>query len=611
MLTSTPKQTLRFGDFQLDVAGYQLRHHGRPVRLERQPMDLLVLLVERRRQLVLRTEIVTRLWSKDVFVDVETGVNTAIRKIRHVLNDSPDASTFIETIPGRGYRFIAEVEVIGGPGSEPPPIMLAILPFENMGRDPERDYLADGLTEELIASLGQIDPDRLSVIGRTSTMAYKATKKSVATIGDELNVQYLVEGSIRGEDGLLRIRCTLIRVRDQAQVWSAAYDREPTSLPSVQQELSTAIAEQVRVRLSPERLHILARRHSRNADAYDLYLRGRRLWNQLTALTTRKAVEYYTRAAEIDRNYALAWAGLADAYSAALSSEACPLDVRAPAREAAVQAIRSEANLSEAQHALAQVNWMLEWDWPTAETAFRRAIALDASNASAHSMLGHLLSQSGRHGEASTFVRRAREIEPLSPFHHAMSSQVAFQARDYAAAVERATQAIVIDPEFWVGYMMRGQAHEQLGESALAFEALAIAGRLSGGNSKPISLRGYLLARLAKREDAHQVLRVLEEVSQSRYMPPYAMALVYAGLSETEAVFEWLERAYAVRDVHLMFLTVDPKWDPYRADSRFGPLLERCGFNRTSALGSRKDQVNNDPGNWQRNQMRDSLPPRT
>jgi TolB-like protein/Flp pilus assembly protein TadD len=578
MLTSAPRQTLRFGDFELDVAGYELRRHGRPIRLERQPMDLLVLLVERRRQLVLRTDIVARLWSKDVFVDVETGVNTAVRKIRHALNDSPNASAFIETVPGRGYRFVADVEVIGASDSAPSPVMLAVLPFENLGSDSEREYLADGFTEETIASLGQIDPEHMRVIGRTSMMAYKATRKSLATIGVELNVQYLVEGSIRGEGGLLRITCTLIRVRDQACVWSASYDREPTSLLDVQQVLSTAIAEQIRLRLSPERLETLSRRHTRNADAYDLYLQGRRFWNQLTPLTTLKAVGYYARAIEIDRDYALAWAGLADAYSAAISGDTRPLDVWPRAREAAAQAIRAEPNLSEAQHALGQVSWVLEWDWPTAETAFRRAVALDASNASAHSMLGHLLSQSGRHNEALAFMRRARELEPLSPFHYAMSSQVAFQARDCAAAVERARQATVIDPEFWVGYMMRGQAHEQLGENDLAFEALAIAGRLSGGNSKPISLRGYLLARLGKLEDAREVLGVLQEVSQSRYVPPYAMALVHVGLGEQETVFEWLDRAYLVRDVHLAFLTVDPKWDPYRAQPRFGALLQRCGF---------------------------------
>jgi tetratricopeptide (TPR) repeat protein len=188
-------------------------------------------------------------------------------------------------------------------------------------------------------------------------------------------------------------------------------------------------------------------------------------------------------------------------------------------------------------------------------------------------------------------MRRARELEPLSSVHHAMSSQVAFQARDYSAAVDQARQAIVVDPEFWVGYMMHGQAYERLGETDRAFEALTTASRLSGGNSKPLSLKGYLLARLGKLKDAREVLGMLEEVSRIRYVPPYAMALVQAGLNEQETVFEWLERAYAVRDVHLVFLTVDPKWDPYRAEPRFGALLERCGFTRTAGTDARR-QVN-------------------
>jgi TolB-like protein len=202
-------------------------------------------------------------------------------------------------------------------------------------------YLADGLTEETIATLGQIDPAQLSVIGRTSTMTYKGTRKSLAAIGSELWVDYLLEGSNRGEGGVSRITSKLIRGRDQAQVWSASYDRQPTSMLGLQQELSTAIAEQTRFRLSPERLNALSRRQTRNADGYDLYLRGRMFWNQLTPSTTRRAVEY------------------------------C-----------------------------------------------------------AHSMLGHLLSQSGLHDEASAVMRRAGELELLSSLHYAMSSQVAFQARD-------------------------------------------------------------------------------------------------------------------------------------------------------------------------------------
>ena len=550
-------------------------------------MDLLVLLAQHPRQLVPRADIVSTLWKSDVFVDVETGVNTAVRKLRQALRHSADDPAFVETVPGRGYRFIADVEVVPGAVGEPAIVMIAVLPFEYLGSDPEREYLADGLTEETIATLGQIDPEHVRVIGRTSSMAYKATLKTLALIGAELKVQYLVEGSIKGEGGLLRIRCTLIRVSDQVNLWSTSYDREPISMLGVQRELSTAIAAQIQLRLSPDRLELLSRRQTRDADAYDLYLRGRRLWNQLTPPMTRKAMEYYERATEIDPDYALAWAGLADAYaSAPMNGDARPSDVHSLARQAAAQAARSELSLCETQHVLGQVSWQLEWDWPSAEAAFRRAVAFDASRAWPQSMLGHVLSQMGRHAEAVPFMRRARELDPFSAAHRAMSSQVAFQARDYAAASGHARQAIVIDPDFWVGYMMRGQASDQLGETDVALEALAIAARLSGGNSKPISLRGYVLARIGMLKDARDVLGVLEDVARSRYVPPYAMALVHAGLGEPDAVFEWLDRAYADRDVHLLFLPVDPKWDSYRVAPRFGALLKRCGFAQGTASGT-------------------------
>lgn len=342
--------TFRFGDFVLDVAGYELHRNGCRVRRERQPMNLLILLVGRRGQLVSRSEIVDALWTKDVFVDVENGVNTAIRKLRQTLRDAPDAPTFIETVPGKGYRFIAPVELLAEavpspmPAAAAPPsavngvqtvadrpdaaapgtsvavpepavgeraagrrasarwvlgvvtvaaltgallwgwkrpagsgtrVTIAVLPFDNLNGDPETDYLASGLTEDTIVSLGRIDPERVSVIGRTSMIAYRGTTKSLAEIGRELGSDYLVESSLRAESGHLRITAKLIRVRDQVQIWSDSFDRNTSSILTLQQEISSAIAEQVRTHLSPDRQRALARRHTQNAEAYDFFLRGR------------------------------------------------------------------------------------------------------------------------------------------------------------------------------------------------------------------------------------------------------------------------------------------------------------------------------------------------
>jgi TolB-like protein/DNA-binding winged helix-turn-helix (wHTH) protein/Tfp pilus assembly protein PilF len=696
MLIPDSPDTFRFGDFELDVGAYELRRNGSPVRIERQPMDLLLLLVERRRQLVLRSEIVERLWGKDVFVDVETGVHTAIRKVRQALRDSADAPTFVETVSGKGYRFIATVEVTGATRAapdlakaqpaaaptpsdtafaEPPlvaasahafgggpieiamaagltrpvddgdaiasaaaaaaanpaieveplapsraafsvrrglafclvalgllvgiliwartsrdaaprasPLTLAVLPFTNLSGDPTREYVAEGLAEDTATSLGQIDPEQMEVVAGSSTMRYKGSTKSAAEIGRELAADYIVESSLRVEDNRLRVTATLVRVRDQVQVWSQSYDREPTSVLSLQRELSTAIAEQIRLRLSHGRLESLARRQTQSPEAYDLYLRGRNFANQRTPATNRRAIEYYTQATELDPGYALAWSAIARVLASSLmNGDASPSEVLPRAREAAARAVGTGPATAEAQFALAYLKWCCEWEWPAAEASFRLALTLDPRAAQAHLALGHALSQMGRHGEAMLSTRRARELDPLSAIMPALSSQVAFQARDYRAALDYARQAIVLDPEFWIGHVMRGQALEQLGEHESALEALTTAARFSGENSKALSLRAYVLAKTGRADEARAMLGTLETVSKTKYVPPYAMALIDAGLEQRESAFVWLERAYDARDMHLIYLPVDPKWDSYRADPRFEALIVRCGFRRTAS----------------------------
>jgi TolB-like protein/Flp pilus assembly protein TadD len=463
-------------------------------------------------------------------------------------------------------------------------VTLAVLPFEYLGSDPEREYLAAGLTEETSASLAQIDLEHLIVKGRT--LGYRGTAKTAAEIGRELSVDYLLEGTLRAEGGRLRVTTTLIRVGDQEHVWSRSYDRDPTSLLGLQQELSTSIAEQIHLRLSRDNLREVRQRQTQNADAYDAYLRGRYFHSRRTPATNALATEAYERAIALDSNYALAWAGLAGVYTAStLNGDARPLEVWPRAKNAAAAAVRGNASLGETQLAVGHLSWVLDWDWRAAETACRLAIRLDPSNPEAHRSLGHVLSQSGQHTEAESEMQRSRELEPLEPVTYALSAQVAFQAGQYPAAVEHARRAILIDSQFWIGYMQLAQAYERMGQPDLALAALTDAARFSGNNSKVSSLRGYILAKTRRFDEAREVLRRLESDSRTRYVPPVAIALVHAGLGDREAVMEWLAKAYDARDVHLIYLPVDPKWDPYRADPRFQALLTRCGFTASTRGG--------------------------
>lgn len=651
-MTSSPsRETFRFGDFELDLAAYELRRHGRAVKINRQTMDVLILLVQHRRELVSRQDIVDRLWGANVFVDVDTGVNTAISKARQALRDSAEAAAFVETVPGKGYRFIAEVEVVarhgpsagapvsiepqapataevadvtegaesaeaptptatarrpqrswvgiaigliallgvvyavtlttrpnGLPGGLEPAgdISLAVLPFENIGSDPERAYLATGLTEETSALLARIDPGHLTIKGRA--LHYKGSTKTAAEIGAELGVDYLLEGGMRAEGDRVRATATLIRVRDQAHVWSQTFDRETQSLLALQQELGAAIAEQVRSTLS-SRVRSLPPRQTQNAAAYEAYLKARYLESRRTPATNRQAIQEYQRAIALDPDYALAWAGLGIVYTGAtVNADADPAAMGPLAREAAAQALRANPDLAESQLAQGYVHWLLDWDWTASEAALRRAVELDPSNAFAQMVLGHVLSQMGRPGDAEAFMQRARDLEPLEPVEVALSAQVAFQNRHGPAAVDFARRAVAMDSAFWIGSMQLAQALDPVGQTEEALAALADAARFSAGNSKTSSLRGYILSRAGRSAEAGAVLRQLEDDAGRRYVPPFAMALVCAGLGERDQMFDWLEKAYAARDVHLIYLPVDPKWDPFRQDPRFEALLTRAGF---------------------------------
>ena len=573
-LRDAQPEIYEFADFRIDAGKRLLLRAGNSLPLSSKAFDTLFLLVTHKGQVLEKQALMNAIWP-DTVVE-ENNLNQVISALRRALGEIRGENRFIATVPGRGYRFSEQVRAVKAAAPEETllHIRIGVLPFENLGAGPEREYLSDGLTEETIAMIGQIDSDHFNVIGRTSVMSYKGTTKTLAEIGRELDVSYLIESSLRAEGERLRITSKLIRVRDQLQIWSASYDREPSSLLTFQRELAIAIAEQVRLRLSPDRLKALASRQTQNPEAYDLYLRGRYYWNQFAPLATRRSIEYFTRATEVDPGYALAWSGLADAYSSSpVSGDTSPQALMPRAREAAENALRFAPQLAEAQTSFAFFQLWLGWDWVAAEDAFRKAIAADSNYAFAPRTLGILLSHSCRHKEAEAAIRRARELDPLSAMNRALSAQIAFAAGDADGAIRCARESIIVDPDFWIGHFQLAQAYAELQEYGRALESLTQASRFSGGNSKTLSLRGYLLARTTNSAEALDILHTLETIARDRYIPPYAMALIHMGLGQTDRAFEWLERARDAHDVHLIFLTIDPKWNPIRNEPRFNDLI--------------------------------------
>ena len=577
---------LRFNHYELDPAAFELRRRGKPVRLERLPMELLLLLVERRGSLVTREEIVARLWADETFHDIDNGVHTAIRKVRRALQDSPKRPVFVQTVSGKGYRFVVPVTIASN-NSEAfanQCLSVAVLPFDNPTGDTDQEYLSDGLAAETIDALGNLMPGKLRVIARTSVMRYKRIKKTARQIAEELGVDYLLEGTIRREGETVRVTARLVRARDQAQVWSGRYDRDGRSLAQLQEDLGRSIAQNLVAGFSSEPAKAHPRRTTTDPDAYDLYLRGKHYWNQIRPTALRRATECFEAAVSKDPSFALAWSGLADTYSLLpVTSDADPAEIWPKARQAADEALRLQGSLAESCTSSGAVGFWLDWDWRRAEQNLRRAVLLNPSYASGHRFLAHVLSNLGRHTEALAIIGNARRFDPLSPALHAVSGQLLFQARQFKDAEELASRALALHSDFWLGHLILGKVYERTKRAVAALTEFDTAFQLSEGNTEALSLKGYALAGMGRRTEAEQVLKTLLETSLTRFVPPYNVALLHAGLGDTDEAYEWLEQARLIRDVHMVFLTVEPKWDPFRDQPAFQSLLERCGLPQLEA----------------------------
>jgi tetratricopeptide (TPR) repeat protein len=424
--------------------------------------------------------------------------------------------------------------------------------------------------------LGQLSPHLLGVIARTSSMAYKRTDKSVTQIGQELGVEYVLEGSVRREADQVRVTAQLIRVRDQIHLWAENYDRQLPGVLDIQGEIGAAIAAQVAVTSEGE----FKRGEAGQLDpeALDHYLRGRYHYARSNLFDLQKAVGYFQKATERDPDYALAYSGWADALVILpISGDIAPQEVFPLAKRAIARALELDPHSAEAHTADATSKFWFDWDFPGAETAARRAIELNENYSLAHLYLAHVLSNTGRHEEAMATMRQVSVLDPLSLIRGAMRGQFLYHARRDAEAVEQFKATLSMESRFWVGQICFAKVLERLGRYEEALAACNSAFEFSGGNSEALSLAGYVHAITGNRAKAEENIHKMMDRKKERYVPSYNLALVFAGLQETEPALDWLENALEEKDVHMTFLR-DYKWDGMRAHPKFQQVLVRAGF---------------------------------
>ena len=456
---------------------------------------------------------------------------------------------------------------------------IAVLPLKNLSGDPGQEYLADGMTEALIGELGKISALR-RIISSTSVMRYKGTDKSLPEIAKELNVSAVVEGSVMLVGKQVRIMAQLIEARKDRLVWTDSYERDLHNILALQRELARTIAKQIKIAVTPEEQARLAEVRPVNPEAYQLYLKGRYLWNKRTRKDLEKALEYFEQAIEKDPDYALAYAGLADLYFILPQYTPFPQkEAYSRGREAALKALEIDDKLAEAHTSLAAIKWKL-WEWEEAEKEFKRAIELNPGYATAHHWYAYYLMLVGRYDESMKEIKIAQQLDPHSLIINANAGYMLYHARRYDQAIEHYKNRLEMDPSFNVLHYYLGKAYLQKGMYEDAVEELQESMILSEENPVDLALIGYAYAVSGREVEAMNMIGKLEELSKQEYVPLTHIAVIYAGLGQKDKAFKLLEEAYEKSDVRLDYLKVDPLFDSMRSDPRFTELLKKIGLEK-------------------------------
>jgi TolB-like protein/DNA-binding winged helix-turn-helix (wHTH) protein/Tfp pilus assembly protein PilF len=640
MESPPPNSVVRFGTYEVSLQSGEVRKAGLRIRVQQQPMKLLEVLLEHPGEVVTREELRSRVWPNESFGDFDQALNIAIGKLRSALGDSAENPRFIETLPKRGYRFIADVSVLdaaGRPkrpgsvagdlpatepehtpqgagvvvapnrrlwptrgvivavalvlslsilsvwlfrsrGSAPAGIRsLAVLPLENLSGDASQNYFADGMTDELITDLAQISA--LRVISRTSVMAYKGARKPLPQIARELNVDAVVEGTVLRSGDQVRITAQLIDASTDKHLWSQSYEGELRDTLALQNRVASAIADQIRISLTPQEQAALKDVKVVNPEAYESYLKGRYFWNKRTADGLKVALAYFKQAIEEDPKYPKAYSGLADTYGLLGDWQygvMTPKEAFPEAKAAAIHALELDNTLGEAHNSLAFVLDGFDWDLDAGGNEFRRAIELNPGYATAHHWYAWHLSLLGRFDEAIVEMRKAENLDPLSLIINADLAELLGLAHSYDESIRQSRKTIEMDPNFALAHNQLAQAYLQKHMYAEAVAELQKAVKLSGDSPTCIANLARAYVASGKRSEAVELLDALKKRSSTGYSNASEIAMIYASLGNTDQAMNWLEKGFEERFNPGVLLR--PGFDPLRSDPRFQNLLRRIGL---------------------------------
>lgn len=655
-----PVKITRCGVFEIDLKAFELRKHGLRLKLSEQPFQILAILLEKPGEIVTRDELRERLWPGDTFVDFDHGLNNAVMRLREVLGDSSDRPRFIETLPRRGYRFIAPTEEVNSatpvPAATPHPteprddpstgaivspvaavtalisggrlaanenrkrrlilprillmsaailafavlsgvavhyvrgmesgklnpahsMSLVVLPLENLTGDKEQDYFADGMTDDLTANLAKIRS--LRVVSRSTAMAYKGTHKPLSEIARELRVDAVVEGTVLRAGNRVRITAELVQVSTDQHLWAETYESQIGDVLALQNRVSSAIVDEIRINLTPEDKERLAKNPSVSPEAYEDYLKGRYYWNKRSGDGFTKAIGYFEDATRKDPQYALAYAGLADCYGiiGATIYGTVPAEEAAPkARAAAIRALQIDPSLAEAETSLATAKFNYDWDWAGAAEGFKRAIQMDPKYATAYQRYSLYSIAMGRFDDSFDQIKRARDLDPLSISINSSFGWRLYLARQYDRSIAQLRDTLEMDPDYEWAHLILGQAYQEKGEFNLALAELKKAVELSRNSPLTVSALAHAYAVHGNTAEAQKLLAQLMMQSRTQYVSPYYIAVVYLGLGKNDAAMDWLDKAFADRSNGLVFARVEPELDPLRSEPRFIALENKLNF---------------------------------